>query len=62
MTTALAAAPLAKLADYLGRSLAAVTATTAMTDAQAAAYLAISPTQLGAARPTPTSSSRRCPW
>jgi hypothetical protein len=54
MTTALAAAPLAKLADYLGRSLAAVTATTAMTDAQAAAYLAISPTQLVAGRASNT--------
>jgi hypothetical protein len=54
MTTAVTAAPLAKLADYLGLSLAAITATVGMTDAQAAQYLGISPAQLVAGRASNT--------
>lgn len=50
MTTALTAAPYAKIADYLGKSLAQVTATVGMTDAQAAQYLGVAASQLAAAR------------
>lgn len=50
MTTATAAAPAVKQADYLGVSAAQIAAVAAMTDLQAAQYLGVSPTRLVASR------------